>query len=193
MSFRTPIQRAHRARRSIAVSAALLLASSALALSVPHQADATSDCLAGGGSEGDPFLVATEADLRNVGSGVDGCTLGAHYRQTQDIALTGLFTSIGRDPINPTNPQPFTGVYDGGGKSISGLEIDEAARAFVGFVAFTSSDARLMNIVLVGPDVRGRVEVGGLVGRSAGEIRNVIITGGSVTADLSSVDSLAMR
>jgi hypothetical protein len=170
---------ARRAARWTALAAALLLASSTIALSVPHQADATNDCLAGGGSEGDPFIVATEEDLRKVGSGVDGCTLGAHYLQTQDITLTGLFTSIGRDGPDATL---FTGVYDGGEKSISGLEIVEANRRHVGFIAQTSSSATLKNIVLVGPKVKGNDYVGGLVGKDAGEIRDVIVTGGLIEA-----------
>ena len=177
-----PTTGARRATRRTALAAALLLASSTLAVSVPQQADATTSCLAGSGSEEDPFLVATEADLRKVGSGVDGCTLGAHYLQMQDITLTAPFTSIGRNPSNLSSQASFTGVYDGGEKSISGMEIVEATRRHVGFVAQTSSSATLKNIVLVGPKVQGNDYVGGLVGKSAGEIRNVIVTSGLIEA-----------
>jgi hypothetical protein len=178
-----PTTGARRATRRTALAAALLLASSTLAASVPQQADATTSCLDGAGTVGDPFLVATEADLRKVGSGVDGCTLSAHYLQTQNITLNETFTSIGRDPSNLGSQASFTGVYDGGGKSISGMEIVEATRRSVGFVAQTSSSAKLMNIVLVNPKIQGSDRVGGLVGENDGEIRDVIVIGGTVQAD----------
>jgi hypothetical protein len=181
-----PTTGARRATRRTALAAALLLASSTLAVSVPQQADAVTSCLDGGGIDGDPFLVAAEADLRKVGSGVDGCTLGAHYLQTQDITLTAPFTSIGRDPSNLGSQASFTGVYDGGEKSISGMEIVEATRRHVGFVAQTSSSAKLRNIVLVGAKVQGDDFVGGLVGRNDGEIRNVVLR----SADIRGADGI---
>lgn len=86
---------------------------------------ATGTCNPGGGGDGSassPFLIANAAQLGVLSSTPNACASGGYrYLQTADIALTGVFTPIGPDAT------PFTGVYDGGGHTITGLYVDQTA------------------------------------------------------------------
>jgi hypothetical protein len=64
----------------------------------------------GSGTEADPYLIATEADLRKISSNTEDAR--AHFRQTADI----LMSNASYNPISS-----FYGVYDGQGFEIQGL------------------------------------------------------------------------
>ena len=72
-----------------------------------------------GSSESNPFEILGEADLRKVGTGVDGWNLNSHYKLMGDITLTGTnnWTPIGL----PTIENRFIGTFNGNGYLISGL------------------------------------------------------------------------
>ncbi|MDR1621892.1 MAG: hypothetical protein LBS00_05915, partial [Synergistaceae bacterium] len=85
----------------------------------------TGDMFSGGdGTEGNPYIIDTAAQLaglaQEVNNGNDGygndCG-GVYFKLGGDIALTGNWTPIG----NSANP--FMGVFDGGGHKITGLNI----------------------------------------------------------------------
>lgn len=104
-------------RAAVWVAVVVLLA----AVIVPAGSAHAIGCdLVGAGTPGDPHLVASQAQLVQVGlegSGSMPCGLGASYLQTDDIVLAGGWTPIG------TGTFPFTGTYDGGGRTISGLSV----------------------------------------------------------------------
>ena len=66
-----------------------------------------------GKTDTNPTEIATEAELAAIGTATGGLT--RHYKLIADIALTSAWTPIG-DSSNQ-----FTGSFDGGGKTISGL------------------------------------------------------------------------
>jgi len=111
----------------------LVLTVAALLLSVPSvAAEGTVSEFAGGdGSESNPYLLSTTAHLDNARKYPD-----AHFRMISDIAFAeedfapgGAFYNegIGWEPIGGyrgTIPDdPFTGVFDGDGHTITGLRI----------------------------------------------------------------------
>ncbi len=124
--------------------------------------------LPGSGTTVDPYKVEEAAHLALVGVEAQAsfCQLDAHYLQTADITMpagsTPNHTPIGDD----TNP--FAGVYDGGGFSITGLKIDTPNSDYVGLFGY-ADDAVLTRIVLEDVDVKGKDNVGGLVGFLKGE------------------------
>ena len=136
----------------------------AAALLPTRPADAAPACLLGLGTPRDPFLVATAADLAKVGSGVDGCTLGAAYRQTADITIPA--------PIAPatTNLTPigssadFTGIYDGGGFTIAGPMIVVTGQHDEAGLFAETDGAIIRDVQVVRGSVTGVSHVGGLVG-----------------------------
>lgn len=71
----------------------------------------------GEGTEAKPYLIETEAQLRNVRD-----YLNAHFRLTADVTVTGS----GWEPIG-TQADPFTGCFDGDRYTISGLVGSTAA------------------------------------------------------------------
>lgn len=97
--------------------------------------------------------------LRNVGSGTDGWTLYAHYRQTADIDLASVsnWTPIGTDAA------PFTGSYDGNGFTISNLKINAPTEDYQGLFGELSSGAVVKNVGVVNCTIIGNDVVGGVV------------------------------
>ena len=71
------------------------------------------------------YAVSTEADLRLLSA---SCNLAYDVRQLADIDLSsgGAFPPIG-SLLNNFTPRSFTGTYDGGGHSITGLLVTEPA------------------------------------------------------------------
>ena len=117
----------------------------------------------GPGSPGNPFIVDSMDSLYNVGTGNDGWGLDACYKQTEDITLSGYWPPIG------TSANPFTGTYDGGGKTITGLKVDRATNynGLFGFVdGGTIRGVRLTNVAIT---ITG---IGNNTGSVAGSIEN---------------------
>ena len=123
----------------------------------------------GDGSSATPYLVEDEEDLnaiRNPGF------LNKHYRLADDINLTGYLTSGGPGgvwgsdgwmPIG-TFLVPFTGYFDGAGKTISGLWINRPAMEWVGLFGCIK-DATVENLtVTTSGVVSGKNNVGVLTG-----------------------------
>jgi hypothetical protein len=166
------------AARTLAAASLLVVLVSA----VPAEVRANT-CLPGTGVAGDEFLVASAADLAKVGSGADGCGATDHYRQTADITLTGNWT-----PLTPVNP--FSGVYDGGGHTISGLTV-AGGSAFRGLFSRATSTAQFRDLTLAGVDVAGTSETGGLVGVLGGGTVTDVTVSGDVTGTGSWVAGIA--
>jgi hypothetical protein len=160
---------------ALALLAPLLVAPSALAGGCP---------LLGAGTEADPYEVADDDDLLLVGN---GCALSASYLQTADITLTAPAAGqSNHTPIGVDSSSAFTGVYDGGGFTITGLTIDTDDE-YVGLFGY-AENAVFRSITLVDVDVTGAEGVGGLVGVLTGDgtggasIESVHVTG-QVTGD----------
>ena len=80
------------------------------------------DGFEGSGTQEDPYLISTAADLQKLSASVNGgiSYAGCYFEQTADIDMSGIaFTPIG---IYDSGKY-FYGVYDGGGYSISSLTI----------------------------------------------------------------------
>lgn len=111
--------------------------------------------------------VATAADLRKVGSGIDGWDLDKSYIQTADIDLSEYenWVPIGDD----VNYNYFSGNYDGNGFVISNLTIDSDARG-VGLFGYLRNDygkVIIRNVTLQNVNITGEgMYVGALVGNN---------------------------
>jgi hypothetical protein len=140
----------------------------------------------GDGTPGNPFKVGTVAQLQKVGTetAAGGWTLSAHYIQTANINLSGvIWTPIG------ASANRFSGVYDGGGYSISNLNINNAAVDGQGLFGHKSGTVR--NVALVNATVKGNSYVGGIAAyNSSGIIENCYVTG-SIEGNLNNVGGIA--
>jgi hypothetical protein len=166
--------------RRLATSLALLIAISAgIALALPAGAAAngcplrTSQGTAG--TTADPIRIDTVADLNMLASSAT-CYAGSYvFQQTADLTLTAVFTPIA------SNATPFNGTYDGGGRTISGLTIDNtSAGSYKGMFAVISGGT-VKRLTLRGASIVGTLWYYGVV---AGEARN-----GSLIEQVTVIDS----
>ena len=130
----------------------------------------------GSGTEEDPYLIATEDQLRllanqteivrmtgsNSSTSVKRILLG-HYKLVADIELTGgEWLPIGNEE-NTSNYYRFGGTFDGDGHTVSGVYVNQPGLDAQGFFGSVQG-ATIRNLVVEGV-VTGKSYVGGLVGR----------------------------
>ncbi len=131
----------------------------------------------GDGTAANPFVVATVADLKKVGTetGIGKWTLTAHYLQIANIDLSSIanWTPIG------THGSPFRGTYDGGGKTINGLKIVIETSDFGQGLFGRIYGGTVKNITLVDVSIKGGYCVGAVAGALdySGIIQNCSVNG----------------
>jgi filamentous hemagglutinin family protein len=138
---------------------------------------------------GTSFLRATGGNGSTIGTpwvltdiyGVQGMAtlLNGHFKLTNDIDAAGTANwnaGAGFSPIG-TSTTPFIGSLDGGGHVINGLIINRPTQDDVGLFGISGSGSTITRIGLAGGSVRGRDDVGGLVGQNIGTITQAYATG----------------
>ena len=118
--------------------------------------------LSGSGTQEDPYLIKTAADLASVHD-----DLSAHYALDADIDLFGRIF----EPIGNGAEGAFTGSLDGRGHTIRGLELDLRDSKYVGLFGYL--EGSVSGLKLSGVDIAG--------GRYVGAVAGNIGLGGSVT------------
>lgn len=160
---------------------ALLLVLTLLVSLMP--AALAADTLSGSGTEDDPYLLATAADLkafRDMANAEASSKLCATL--TADIDLGGEAWT----PFEPSSgfvTEAYAGTFDGANHTIKGLSVNSTSKSGVGFFG-TVHGATIKNLQIAGNIYSTNSSyVGGIVGRTQG---NVTIDGcsfsGSVTA-----------
>ena len=154
--------------------------------------------VAGFGTEADPFQIGTAEQLAllaeivnegfstSVAAPNNGSILTSsarNFKLTADINLdvapynTGKgWTPIGKFDNNMFgNRYAFSGIFDGNGKTISGLFINDSELDYAGLFGFIGGGGVASNLNLVGVNVTGNDFVGGLAGVGGGS--NCSVTG----------------
>ena len=137
--------------------------------------------------ESDGSYTVTSADgLMNIAELVNGGKSDINITLTADIDLTGKdWTPIGTDYDNA-----YTGTFDGGGHTITGLTVttnDEYAGLFGYLSNFNNAAGTVKNVVMDGIQITCNHRsgyAGGVVGYSWGTIENCSVSG-SVSATVS--------
>ena len=125
--------------------------------------------------EGDgSYTVTTDDGLRNVAKLVneEGKT-DINITLDTDLTLTGEWTPIG------TESQPYTGTFDGGGHTISGLTVTGSDQ-WAGLFGYIDKDGTVKNVVLENVQITSDNQyayVGGVAGYSEGNIENCSVSG----------------
>ena len=126
----------------------------------------------GEGTETSPWIITNAAQLRAISrdskEGEAGTVLaGKHFKLDNDISLD----EEDWEPI-----KTFSGVFDGNGKTISGMKISTiTASGGTGFFAYTHN-AEIKNLTIVGNiniTTTGAAQTGGLIGQS----NNTVLSG----------------
>lgn len=104
--------------------------------------------------------IKTVDDLLKLANATDAETLGKNYRLKDDLDLTGTpFSGIG------SAANPFTGMFDGQGSTISNVTINAPDGVNVGFFNAIKG-ATIRDLKLVNVQITGKENVGGLAGNA---------------------------
>ena len=98
----------------------------------------------------------------------------ADYSSTSNqVAWT---TGAGWQPIG-SNIDHFNSVFEGNGHTIANLQISRASHDYIGLYVRVGANSKIINVQLLDVDVKGRNNVGALVGWNRGAIINSYVTG----------------
>ena len=126
--------------------------------------------------DGKTYTVTSAEGLKNIAELVnEEWKLGINITLTADIDLSGIdWTPIGID----YNHQ-YTGTFDGGDHTITGLTVT-GSNEYAGLFGRIGSGGKVMNVKLEGVQIESDNEmsaVGGVVGYSYGNIENCSVSG----------------
>ena len=118
------------------------------------------------------YTVTTTEGLKNLAKLVneEGKT-DINITLDTDLTLTGEWTPIG------TESQPYTGTFDGGNHTITGLKIDQSGTDNVGLIGRLGSGGKVQDVTLTEVNVTGGTYVGGIAGQTDGTVENCSVNG----------------
>ncbi len=143
----------------------------------------------GDGTPQNPYLIEDAADLNAFRDKVNGGNTNINGKLVNDIVfnegdLSGWDGVTNNDWAHWTpigNGISYTGTFDGNGKTVSVVYIDDTGADFQGLFGYVSSGGVVKNVGVVNSYIRANDEVGGVVGYNSGTVENCYNTG-SVSA-----------
>ena len=123
--------------------------------------DALEFVLEGSGTQEDPYLISSEADLMTLSTIVNNSEAfaAASYKMTEDIFMTeSAFVPIGQEIT-------FKGTFDGDGHTISNLMINQETKSNVGLFGFVEGGT-IKNVGIRSGNIHGSAKVGAVAGRT---------------------------
>ena len=133
----------------------------------------------GSGTESDPYLIATEAHLRDIAA-APHLYKGKHFLQTADIRLNGPWRPIGHSSY--FRECEFAGRFDGNGHTITGLTL-KTSPDYLGLFGIIRFDGEVRNLTVetspegISLDDDNYARAGIIAGCSDGVIENCITRG----------------
>ena len=130
--------------------------------------------------------VTTKQELDNVRLDMNGkyILMNDIVFTDDDYASTGEFYNSGKgwSPIG-TSAVPFTGHFNGNGKTISGLYINDENGVNIGLFGYLTSNAKVENVSLTEVDFTANSKLGGIAGYGAGTFNNCSVSGSLYASD----------
>ena len=141
-------------------------------------------CMSGGDgtSNAAPFVICTAEELANLSDQVNAGDdkQGVYYQLGRNIALSAYRETPGWIPIGSNAGNPFSGNFDGNGKIISNLVIDDFDLANAGLFGYISGGT-VKNLRVDKATIVGNYGVGGVAGSiEGGSIANCCVTGSTI-------------
>ncbi len=135
----------------------------------------------GTGEPNDPYLIYTAEQMNAIGA--EPNDWDKHFKLMEDIDLSSYtgFNIIGIDWDNP-----FTGVFDGNGHTVSNFNYITTERNDIGLFGCVSLQGQIKDLGLLDPNIDAGTGdyVGSLIGRLyMGTITGCYVEGGSVSGD----------
>lgn len=147
--------------------------------------------LQGSGTEADPYLITSAADLRqlsiasnyNAAYRVSSAVFnGVYFKQTTDIDMAEV-TDF--EPIGQEDSYKFSGIYDGAGHSIANLTVTQTrgTNFRAGLFGRTSKTSAIRNLTLLNAKISSTSSyAGGIAGYAEGEISGITVSGIDISA-----------
>lgn len=137
-------------RKSLSVILCLLIALSMFTI-------CASAAIAGNGTQASPYKITSKADLAQLAKDVNAgeSYAGKYFTVTANITLTDDHTPIG------TKKAPFSGIFDGGNKTISALTVD--TDDYAGLFGYIK-DATISNVKIKNGNLYAESYSGGIAG-----------------------------
>jgi len=135
----------------------------------------------GNGTSSNPYIISTAEELAMLAQLVNAGTdyYNKDYRLGADIDLSDYGEDYnggnGWIPIG-TETKPFDGMFDGNGKTISNLYINDPCLINAGLFGYITT-CPIKNVGIVNANITADNNVGGLVGNASGTITNCYVTG----------------
>ena len=127
----------------------------------------------GSGTESDPYRIFNADQLTQLRNFLN--QEGVYFKLQNDINiaawLTDNYPSQGWQPVGSSS-EPFKGVLDGNGKTISGFSINRSSTDYVGLFGYISG-ATIKNLTIEG-NVTGHDYVGAFVGGGTFNVANTL-------------------
>ena len=133
----------------------------------------------GTGSLNNPYFIYTSKQLNTIGA--EPNDWDKHFKLMADIDLSGFYydAALIAPDVNSNDPAfqgtSFTGVFDGGGHTISNFTI--TGESYLGLFGRAEYQAQIKNLGVVDVNITGADYLGGIVGFSKGNITNSYCTG----------------
>ncbi|MDR1943635.1 MAG: hypothetical protein LBQ19_02325, partial [Synergistaceae bacterium] len=128
----------------------------------------------GDGSKASPYEVATPeqlALLSDIVNDGESCR-GLFFKLTENIDLGNSdWTPVG------SYRSPFNGRFDGGGKTVSNLNIYKSFENAIGLFGYVGESGSVKNLVMAHANVTGGAFVAILVGHNSGTVSNCAVNG----------------
>lgn len=135
----------------------------------------------GSGTGGDPYKISTAAQLARLAQLVnngDNAYNAKWYQLENDLDLSGYTGGGGWTPIGGSVSYPFNGRFNGGGHQINGLFIRRPGNDYQGLFGCISIASRVEGLSVVGVNITGANNVGGVAGFvESGMVQNCYVTG----------------
>ena len=141
----------------------------------------------GSGEPNEPYRIATPNDLNDIGNHVEDYE--KCFVMVKDINVaeyTGTQFNIIGYYNDWSDKEPFTGVFDGNGHTISNFTYESSSGYYIGLFGYVNNNAVIKNLGLIDPNVQytGSGEgVGALIGGFSVSVSNCYVKGGSVSGD----------
>ena len=130
----------------------------------------------GSGTESDPYRIFNAVNLTQMRNFLN--QEGVYFKLQNDIDLTDWladnYPGQGWQPVGSSS-EPFKGVLDGNGKTISGFSINRSSTDYVGLFSYVTG-ATIKDLTLKG-DIKGKAYVGSLLGYGSATVTNYTFEG----------------
>jgi len=143
--------------------------------------------LKGEGTADNPYLVASAKDLESLSAAVNysgkytvskKAFTGKYFRQTADIDMKNVLSF---EPIGFNKTSTFAGHYDGGGHTISNLNVNRRDEAYAGLFGFIEAGGSVSNLTLDSPKVSStKSQIGALAGQTKSPLYNIVVKNATI-------------